>query len=330
MYFLFFSRRHHSTACSAATRGCSLTPDLQSDLTRTKEKLCSTERALETMHVTSERNADRVKKVDDYRRQRDEARVAVAELETKVAVMLKRAEIAEEKSSRFENELIAAENSSREVKLKYEALLRLRDRDLRISSHAARKDVKGIRASVVNQVKDHLFLLKGRSLVEREIAEIKANQDFLVGIQRGDYPDPEAEAASTAEDLSVVKGKLAAMPLPSLNFDELARRFENSPPLSDEVESESTLVLVEMQATDGSVPLAAVPLTSAPFDQFGSMTASLTVEDAQSLRESDRPEESGPRVEESAEGSQEIASIEGETAQPGTGLSEEAEVEGHT
>ncbi|CAN8272136.1 unnamed protein product [Cochlearia groenlandica] len=162
-------------------------------------------------------------------------------------------------------------------------------------------------------------------MVEREIIEIKANQDFLVKIQRDDYPDREAEAASMTEDLLVVKGKLAAMPLPSLDLDELARRFDDSPPPSDEVDSETALVLVETQATDGSTPLAVVPLTSAHFDQFGSMTAILTVEDAQGLRESDPPE-----GQESAEGNQEVTPIEGETAQPGAGLSEEAGVEGQT
>ncbi|CAN8307012.1 unnamed protein product [Cochlearia groenlandica] len=128
------------------------------------------------------------------------------------------------------------------------------------------------------------------------------------------------------EDLLVVKGKLAAMPLPSMDLDELARRFENSPPPSDEVESETALVLVETQATDSSVPLAAVPLTSAPFDQFGSMTVSLTVEDAQSLIESDPPEEPETHVEggqASAVGERGIALIEEETAQLGTGASEE-------
>ncbi|CAN8271572.1 unnamed protein product [Cochlearia groenlandica] len=275
---------------------------LLSDLTRTKERLCSTERALETMRVALEKNVDWLRQVDDYKRQREEAKAATAELETKVALMLKKAEIAEEKSSRFEGELITAESSSREVKIKYEAFLRLRDRDLRISSHAARKDVKSIGASVVNQMRDHLSLMKGRSLVEHEIDEIKANQDFLVGIQRGDYPDLEAEAASMAEDLLVVKGKLAAMPLPSLDLDELARRFDESSPPPDEVGSETAQVLVETQATDDPAPLAAIPLMSAPFDQFGSMTVSLTVEDALSLRESDPPEESRPRVEESAEG----------------------------
>ncbi|CAN8307945.1 unnamed protein product [Cochlearia groenlandica] len=288
---------------------------LQSDLTQTKEKLSSTERALETMRVASERNVDRLRKTDEYRRQRDEARTANAELEKKVALMLKRVEIAEEKSSRFVGELIAAEDSSREVKFKYEALLRLRDHDLRLSSHAARKDVKGIGASVVNQVEEHLLLLKRRSL-ELEIVEIKANQDFLAGIQRGHYPDLEVEAASMDEDLSVVKGKLAAMPLPSLDLDELARRFDDSPPPSGEVDSEMALVVVEEQAADGSTPLAVVPLASAPFDQFGSMTTSLSVEDAQNLRESDPPEESGP--------------LEGETEQPGADLNDGAGVEGQT
>ncbi|CAN8275394.1 unnamed protein product [Cochlearia groenlandica] len=88
---------------------------LQCDLARTKEKLCLTERALETMHVASERNADRLKKGRDCRG----------------------------KELAIRDKLIAAEDNSREVKLKYEALLRLRDCDLRISSHATRKDVKG-------------------------------------------------------------------------------------------------------------------------------------------------------------------------------------------
>ncbi|CAN8288846.1 unnamed protein product [Cochlearia groenlandica] len=173
---------------------------LQYELTRAKENLSSTERALETMRVASERNVDRLQRVEDYRRQRDEARATVAELETKMALMLRRAEIAEEKGGRFESEVIAAESSSRETQLKYEALLKLRDRDLRISSHSTRKNVKGIGASVVNQ--------------------------------KGEYPDFNAEAANMEEDLSVVKGKLAAMPLPSLDLADLARIFEDSPPPS--------------------------------------------------------------------------------------------------
>ncbi|CAN8271788.1 unnamed protein product [Cochlearia groenlandica] len=177
---------------------------LQSELTRSKEKLCSTEQALETMRVASERNADRLKRVDDYRRQRDESRETTAELETKVAPMLKRTEIAEEKSSRFESGL----------------------------------------------VKDHLSLLKARLPVEREIAKIKANHDFLVGIQKGEYPDLDAEAASMAEDLLVVKGKLAVMTLPSLDLTDLARMFEDSSPPSEVVENETALVRVEVQVTD--------------------------------------------------------------------------------
>ncbi|CAN8306613.1 unnamed protein product [Cochlearia groenlandica] len=275
---------------------------LQSDLTRTKEKLALTERSLETMRVASEKNADRLRKVEDYRRQRDEARAAAAVLETKVALMLKRVEIAEEKSSRFEGELNVAENSSREMAIKYEALLRLRDRDLRVSSHEARKDVKSIGTSVVTQVRDHLLLLRKRYLMEREVAEIKANQDFLAGIQRGDYPDPEAEAASMEGDLLEIEGKLAAMPLPSLDLDELARRFDDSPPPRDDADSESTLALVEKQVPNVPASLEAIPLSSAPFDQFGSMTASLTVEDALSLRASGLPEESGLLVAEPAEG----------------------------
>ncbi|CAN8271815.1 unnamed protein product [Cochlearia groenlandica] len=223
---------------------------LQSELTRAKEKLCSTERALETMRVASERNADRLKRVDDYRRQRDEARATTAELETKVALMLKRVEIAEERSLRFESGLVAAKNISREMKLKYDAILRLRDRDLRNSCHSARKDVKGVGASVVNQVKDHLSLMKARLPVECEIAEIKANKDFLVGIEKGEYPDLDAEAASLAEDWLVVKGKLAVMPLPSLDLTDLARMFEDSSPPLVEVENETTLFPVEVQVTD--------------------------------------------------------------------------------
>ncbi|CAN8243280.1 unnamed protein product [Cochlearia groenlandica] len=269
-------------------------------------------------------------RVGEHARACANARTTNVELEKKVALVLKRAEIAEEKSSRFESELVATVDSSREVKLKYEALLRLRDHDLQLSSHATRKDVKGIGASVMTQVKENLFLLKRRSLVEREIVEIKANQDFLAGIQRGDYPDPEAEAASMAEDLSVVKGKLAAVSLPSLDLDDLARRFDDSLPPSDEVDSETALVVVVKKAAEGSTPLAVVPLASASFDQFGSMTTSLNVEDAQNLRESDPPEESGPRDEESVGGSQEVAPLEGETEQPGAGLNDEAGVEGHT
>ncbi|CAN8272446.1 unnamed protein product [Cochlearia groenlandica] len=244
---------------------------LQSDLTRTKEKLVLAERSLETMRV------------DDYRRQRDEARAAAAALETKVALMLKWAEIAEEKSLRFEGDLTAAEDRSREMAIKYEALLRLRDRELRVSSHEARKDVKSIGTSIVAQVRDHLLLLRKRNLMEREVAEIKANQDFLAGIQRGDYPDPEAEAASMAGDL--------------------------------------------LEVTNAPTPLEAIPLSSAPFDQFGSMTASLTVADALSLRVSGLPEESGPLAVEPAGGSQETALVEEETAQSGAGLSEGVEAE---
>ncbi|CAN8271812.1 unnamed protein product [Cochlearia groenlandica] len=75
------------------------------------------------------------------------------------------------------------------------------------------------------------------------------------------------------------------------------------------------------------MPLAAVPLTPAPV--FGSMTASLSVEDPLNLRESDPPEESRPLVDgdqASAEEGQEIAPIEGEREQLGTGSSEGAEV----
>ncbi|CAN8288862.1 unnamed protein product [Cochlearia groenlandica] len=249
------------------------------------------------MRVASERNVDRLQRVDDYRHQRDEARATAAEQETKVALMLKRAEIAEDKNSRFEGELIAAENT--------------------------RKDVKGIGASVVNRVKDHLSLLKARFPIEREIVEIKANQDFLVGIQKGEYPDFNVEAANMNEDLLAVKGKLAAMPIPSLE----------SPPPSEEIESEMALVHVDVKAAGGSAPLAAVPPIPTSFDQFGSMTANLSVEDALSLRESDTPEELGTRIDgdqASAEGGQEIVPIEGETTPPGPGPSEEVEVNSQT
>ncbi|CAN8272404.1 unnamed protein product [Cochlearia groenlandica] len=166
--------------------------------------------------------------------------------------------------------------------------------------------------------------------MEREVAEIKANQDFLAGIQRGDYPDPEAEATSMAGDLLEVEGKLAAMPPPLLDLDELARRFDDSPPPCDDADSESTLVLVEKQVTNAPTPLEAIPLSSAPFDQFGSMTASLTVADAPSLRASGLPEESGPLAVEPAGGSQETALVEEETAQSGAGLSEGVEAEDQT
>ncbi|CAN8271488.1 unnamed protein product [Cochlearia groenlandica] len=294
---------------------------LQSDLTRTKEKLVLTERSLETMRIASEKNADRLRQVEDYRHQRDEAKAAAATLETKVALMLKRAEIAEEKSSRFERELIAAEESSRAVSMKYETLLKLRDRDLRVSSHEARRDVKGAGVMMVNQVKDHLLLLKKRSQVEREVAEIRANQDFLVGIQRGDYPDLEAEAASMAEDLPVAEAKLAAMPLPSLDLDELAKRFGDSPPPEDAVDCELALVLVDTHVAGDAAPLEVTPLEAAPFDQFGSMIANLSVEDAQNLREGVRPEGSEPQVAGPIEEGREVALAEEESVQPGAGTS---------
>ncbi|CAN8289276.1 unnamed protein product [Cochlearia groenlandica] len=100
--------------------------------------------------------------------------------------------------------------------------------------------------------------------------------------------DLEAEAASMAEDLLVVEGKLAAMPLPSLDLDELARRFDDSPP---------------------------------PEDEIGY---------ALNLRGGDPPEESGPPVEDPAERDQDVASVEEEATQPGTGISGEVEEEGQT
>ncbi|CAN8288836.1 unnamed protein product [Cochlearia groenlandica] len=189
----------------------------------------------------------------------------------------------------------------------------------------------GTLQSELTMAKKKLF--STRFPMERDIAEIKANQNFLVGIQKGEYPDLEAEAASMAEDLSAVKGKLAVMPLPSLDLADLARMFEDSPPPSEEVESETTLVPVDAHATNGSMPLVAVPPMPASLDQFGSMTASLSVENALNLRESDPPEDSGPRVDgdqASAEGGQEIVPIEGDTAQLGTGSSEETEVVSQT
>ncbi|CAN8241791.1 unnamed protein product [Cochlearia groenlandica] len=163
--------------------------------------------------------------------------------------------------------------------------------------------------------------------MEREVAEIKANQDFLAGIQRGDYHDPVAEAASMAGDLLEVEGKLAAMPPPSLDLDELARRFDDSPPPFDDADSESTLALVEKQVTNVPAPLEAIPLSSAPFDQFGSMIANLTVAYALSLKASGLPEESGPLVAEPAGGNQEAALVEEETTQSGAGPSEGVEAE---
>ncbi|CAN8242441.1 unnamed protein product [Cochlearia groenlandica] len=303
---------------------------LQLELTRAKEKLSLTERSLETMRIASEKNADRLTQAEDYRRQRDEARTAAAALEKRAALMLKRAEIAEEKSSRFEKGLVEAEESSRAMSVKYETLLKLRDRGLQVSSHEARRDVKGVGVTVVNQVKDHLLLMKKRSRVEREVAEIRANQEFLVGIQRGDYPDLEAEAASMAEDVPVVEAKLAAMPLPLLDLDELAKRFDDSPPPEDAVGCESALVLVEPQAISEAAPLEVTPLASASFDQFGSMTASFTVEDALNLREGIRPEGSESLVTGPAEGGQEVAFAEEELLQPGAGEGGSVDEEGQT
>ncbi|CAN8319621.1 unnamed protein product [Cochlearia groenlandica] len=115
---------------------------LQSELTRTKEKLNSTERSVETMRLASKRNADKMKKTDEYKRQCGEARIAAAESETKTTLMLKRADIAEEKVSRFECEVAAGGRSLKETRLKYEALLKLRDHDLRTTSHSVRKYVR--------------------------------------------------------------------------------------------------------------------------------------------------------------------------------------------
>ncbi|CAN8307320.1 unnamed protein product [Cochlearia groenlandica] len=208
---------------------------LPSEITKVKERLRSTKQAHETMRLASERNTDLVKRTDDYRRQREEAKVAASEVEARTALMLKRAEIAKEKASRFEGEVAAVRRSLRETELKYEALLKLRDRDLRVTTHSARKVVKGADASVVKQVKDHLTFRNARSAIERsaierEIAEIKANQDFLVGIQAGRYPDFDVEVASMNENLAAVKGQLAAMFLFALDLEDLARMFEESPP----------------------------------------------------------------------------------------------------
>ncbi|CAN8248099.1 unnamed protein product [Cochlearia groenlandica] len=250
------------------------------------------------MRIASEKNADRLRQAEDYRRQRDEARSAATALDTRAALILKRVEIAEENSSRFERELIAAEESSRAMSMKYETLLKLRDRDLRVSSHEARRDVKGAGVMVVNQ--------------------------------RGNYPDLEAEAASMAEDLLVVEAKLAAMPLPSLDLDELARRFDDSPPPKDAVDCESALVLVETHAAGDAAPLEVTPLAAAPFDQFGSMTASLSVEDALNLREGVRPEGSEPLVEDLIEGGRGVALAEEESVQSGAGTSRSMEEEDQT
>ncbi|CAN8307348.1 unnamed protein product [Cochlearia groenlandica] len=203
---------------------------LPSEITKVKERLRSTKQAHETMRLASERNTDLVKRTDDYRRQREEAKVAAFEVEARTALMLKRAEIAKEKASRFEGEVAAVRRSLRETELKYEALLKLRDRDLRVTTHSARKVVKGADASVVKQVKDHLAFRNARSAIEREIAEIKANQDFLVGIQAGRYPDFDVEVASMNENLAAVKGQLAAMFLFTLDLEDLARMFEESLP----------------------------------------------------------------------------------------------------
>ncbi|CAN8288844.1 unnamed protein product [Cochlearia groenlandica] len=54
---------------------------------------------------------------------------------------------------------------------------------------------------------------------------------------------------------------------------------------------------MDAQAAGGSAPLAAVPPMPASFDQFGSMAASLSVEDVPTLRESNLPEESGTNVD---------------------------------
>ncbi|CAN8324441.1 unnamed protein product [Cochlearia groenlandica] len=192
------------------------------------------------MRIASEKNADRLRQVEDYRRQRDEAKAAAAALETKVALMLKRAEIAEENSSRFERELTAAEESSRAVSVKYEALFKLRDRDLRVSSHEARRGVKGAGVSMVNQ--------------------------------RGDYRDLEAEAASMAEDLPVAEAKLAAMPLPALDLDELAKSFDDSTPPEDAVDCESALVFVDAHVAGDAAPLEITPLAMAPFRFYISLS----------------------------------------------------------
>ncbi|CAN8289070.1 unnamed protein product [Cochlearia groenlandica] len=133
-----------------------------------------------------------------------------------------------------------------------------------------------------------------------------------------------------AEDLPVVEAKLAAMPLPSLDLVELAKRFEDSPPPEDAVGRESALVLVEPRAVDEAAPLEITPLASASFDQFGSMTASLTVEDALNLREGIRPEGSEPAVTVPAEAGQEVALAEEESSQPGAGESGAVDEAGQT
>ncbi|CAN8242552.1 unnamed protein product [Cochlearia groenlandica] len=64
-------------------------------------------------------------------RLRDEAQVVCVESEKKAVVMVKRVEIAKEKNSRLEGDLAKSRNDLREMSLKYEALLKLRDHDLK-------------------------------------------------------------------------------------------------------------------------------------------------------------------------------------------------------
>ncbi|CAN8244421.1 unnamed protein product [Cochlearia groenlandica] len=124
-----------------------------------------------------------------------------------------------------------------------------------------------------------------------------------------------------AEDLPVAEAKLAAMPLPSLDLDELAKRFDDSPPPGDVVDCESALARADAHVTGDAAPLEVTPLAAAPFDQFGSMTASLSVEDAQDLRESVRPEGFEPQVAGLVEDGREIALAEEASVQPGAGTS---------
>ncbi|CAN8307472.1 unnamed protein product [Cochlearia groenlandica] len=92
------------------------------------------------------------------------------------------------------------------------------------------------------------------------------------------------------------------MPLPSLDLDELARRFDDSPPPEDEIGCESALVPAVTQVTSDAAPLEG----------------------------GDPPEGSGPLVEGPTEGEQEVALVEEESTQLGTGTSGEMEEEGQT
>ncbi|CAN8323895.1 unnamed protein product [Cochlearia groenlandica] len=111
------------------------------------------------------------------------------------------------------------------------------------------------------------------------------------------------------------------MPLPSLDLDELAKRFDDSPPPDDVVDCETALVLADTHVAGDAAPLEVTPLATEPFDQFGSMTTSLSVEDAHNLREGVRPEGSEPQVASSIEEGRQVALAEEASVQPGAGTS---------